>query len=110
VSGTYKCSDNMSYQTGLPLEKFWCLTQETQGSCDNGDANKLVVSSAVTLRQVLRHTEAEFALASKTWAAQVTRLREEDAEATAARQVMTQERCAAVVRYGYLSEVSVGQA
>jgi len=108
-SGTYKAEDSKSYQTGLPLDKFWAVHTPTPSEADErlGDERLITVRNGVLLRRVLSLSDTELEQLRLQWDLRVTMLCE-NPEARAcfeSMQCSLNERVLAVSQYGYLIHV-----
>ncbi|KAL3893139.1 MAG: hypothetical protein SGPRY_014434 [Prymnesium sp.] len=107
LSGTYQPDDAMSYQTGLPLELFWCVHKEKEPDMD--PARVHVTSRDLILYRVLACSDDDFADARADWERRVKEWRAADQDAASSYQnfqMLSTERAAAVTKYGYLSSVA----
>jgi hypothetical protein len=110
LSGTYKAADQMAYQAGLPLDKFWAVqvgapTEEDRRRCISF---KNSADEEVWLRKILDFSETDFAMAHAKWLQSLESMLENNSEAKACDvrlRDMTAQLRNAVGRYGYLSQI-----
>jgi len=109
MSGTYRCSDKMAYQTGLPLQTLWAICSEIDGPNSVAPAEQtgstfLHTSSGIPLRRALHTSEKDFEDAQAKWKHALRGLISEHAEIQACHQklnTMIEQRVQAVENYGY---------
>jgi len=120
LSGTYKCADNKAYQAGLPMDKLFVVELEhdttgpqtsTSGSLQlNSNGQFICVSNDIVLRKVLTSSDLECEELKLQWAEILKEIYTEYPqyqECYQALMLMTQERQAAIDKYGYLSVTSI---
>lgn len=109
MSGTYKCEPQMCFQTGLPLDKFWSFHEGTEDELQNFSGEKLRTESGAVLARVLDSTDAEFSRARGQWDELVEAFISGNKHAAETLHILkhgTKQRCEAVIKYGYMSQVT----
>lgn len=106
VSGTYKCSDDMAFQSGLPLDLFWAIQSASPANPEDSDWCE---ANGIWIRKVLQHSDDEVLIEKQQWAGHVEQLVANRPDVAACQErlaKMTKQRVEAIERYGYLNELT----
>ena len=115
LSGTYQCSDQMSFQANLPLDKFYAVMSPSDNRAmtavptDQLPCDVLRLKPDLHLQKALSFTEVELSNEKKAWAAHLssmTKANEEAADCQGRLKQMIEQRKVAVDKYGYLSTLT----
>ena len=101
LSGTYKCSEDMAYQAGLPIDKFYSVDDSIQNTTGGSD-------SPIHFEKALQHSEEEFSETQAEWHQHHKDWLAEDERANQCYKKlfsMIAQRKHAIDRYGYLSQI-----
>ena len=101
LSGTYKCSEDMAYQAGLPIDKFYSVDE----SCDESTGGS---DSAIHFEKALEYSEEEFSETEAEWHKYHKDWLAKDGHANQCYKKlcsMIAQRKHAIERYGYLSQI-----
>jgi len=107
LSGTYKCSDDMAFQAGLPLDKFYSIHSGAIPRETNGDAKPgfeyVGGCDEVWLKKVLPFTESELITVHNQWVGHIRAFLEMNADANSCHDTMKRlsaQMCDATDHYG----------
>jgi len=110
LSGTYKCSDSMAYQAGLPLEKFYRVSEPPPE--DESDRRHYIcihtkdTSSEIWLKKVLSFEESDLIATRNKWM-QWVHSNPDAAEIYHHMKELVSQIHDAIDRYGLYSELSI---
>lgn len=108
MSGTYKCEDNMAYQAGFPLDKFYAVQSSCPPEDDPTPCVQLDGYEAGWLRKALPFTEHDLVSVHNEWVGHVLQMLENDASAKSsydAMKLMTTQLHTSIERYGLYSGI-----
>lgn len=106
LSGTYHADDDMCFQTGLPLDRFWAV-QDSRDECFD-EERVHVTASNIVLYRVLACSDDEYNSTLVEYTKTLTEARNSNpklGESFELMQRLSKERTSAVSKYGYFSTV-----